>query len=74
MGAKGLIILLEVTEDVLEGRNHEGLGLWTQTLLARDELDGWPGLRPYAVMFAPCHRQPHPARHEAEPVNCETPP
>ena len=19
---------------------------WTQTLLARDELDGWPGLRP----------------------------
>ena len=27
----------------------EEVGLWTQTLLARDELDGWPGLRPYAV-------------------------
>ena len=21
--------------------------MWTQTLLARDELDGWPGLRPH---------------------------
>ena len=33
-------------EDVLEERKDEIVGLWTQTLLARDVLDGWSGLRP----------------------------
>ena len=46
MGARGLFILLDDREDVLEERNHEEVGLWTQTLLARDVLDGWSGLRP----------------------------
>ena len=34
-----------------EGVHNDGkveeVGLWTQTLLARDELDGWSDLRPY---------------------------
>ena len=46
MGARGLFILQGVREGVLEERKHEEVGLWTQTLLARDELDGWSGLRP----------------------------
>ena len=46
LGARGLFILLEVSEDVLEERIHEDKELWTQTLLARDVLDGWSGLRP----------------------------
>ena len=52
MGARGLFMLQGDREDVLEERIHEDVGLWTQTLLARDVLDGWSGLRPYAVMFA----------------------
>ena len=45
MGARGLFILLDDREDVLDERKQE-VGLWTQTLLARDVLDGWSGLRP----------------------------
>ena len=45
-------------EGVLYERKLDEEGLWTQTLLARDELDGWSGLRPYvadvsAGSFAP---------------------
>ena len=47
MGARGLFILLDDREDVPEERKHKEVGLWTQTLLARDVLDGWSGLRPY---------------------------
>ena len=47
MGTRGLFILLDDREDVLDERKHEEVGLWTQTLLARDVLDGWSGLRPY---------------------------
>ena len=39
MGARGLFILQGVREVVLGERKDE-VGLWTQTLLARDELDG----------------------------------
>ena len=46
-GAKGHYILQGVREGVLEERKLDVEGLWTQTLLARDELDGWSGLRPY---------------------------
>ena len=42
----GLFILQGVREGVLGERKLEEVGLWTQTLLARDELDGWSGLRP----------------------------
>ena len=38
--------LLGVHEGVLDERKDEGVGQWTQTLLARDVLDGWSGLRP----------------------------
>ena len=57
-GARGHYILLDVRESVLDERKDDVVGLWTQTLLARDELDGWSGLRPYvaevpAGSFAP---------------------
>ena len=45
-GARGLYVVLGVREDVLDERKDDVVGLWTQTLLARDKLDGWPGLRP----------------------------
>ena len=41
-----------VCEEVHEERKHDVVGLWTQTLLARDELDGWSGLRPYEIAKA----------------------
>ena len=47
MGATGVYVLPGVREEVNEERKHDVVGLWTQTLLARDELDGWPGLCPY---------------------------
>ena len=34
-------------EGVLDERKDGEEGLWTQTLLVRDVLDGWSGLRPY---------------------------
>ena len=40
-GARGHYILLDDREDELEERKLDGKGLWTQALLARDELDGW---------------------------------
>ena len=46
MGTRGLLILLDGREDALEEGIDEEIELLTQTLLARDELDGWPGLRP----------------------------
>ena len=46
MGARGLCILQGIREGVLEERILEEVELWTQTLLARDELDGWSCLRP----------------------------
>ena len=46
-GARGLYAVQGVREDVLHERKDDVVGLWTQTLLARDELDGWSGLRPY---------------------------
>ena len=48
-GARGHYILLDDREDELEERKLDVVGLWTQTLLARDELDGWSGLRPYVA-------------------------
>ena len=45
-GTRGLFILQGVREGVLEERKLEEVGLWTQILLARDELNGWSGLRP----------------------------
>ena len=47
MGARGLCILQGIREGVLEERILEEVEFWTQTLLARDELDGWSDLRPY---------------------------
>ena len=38
-------MLQGVREGVLDERKDDVAGLWTQTLLATDELDGWPGLR-----------------------------
>ena len=46
-GARGLYILQRVREGVLDERKDDEIGHWTQTLLARDVLDGWSGLRPY---------------------------
>ena len=46
MGARGLCMLQGIREGVLQERILEEVELWTQTLLARDELDGWSGLRP----------------------------
>ena len=48
MGARGVYVLPGVREEVHEERKHGVVGLWTQTLLARVELNGWSGLRPYA--------------------------
>ena len=45
--SQGHYVLQGEREGVLGGRKDEEVGLWTQTLLARDGLDGWPGLRPY---------------------------
>ena len=45
-GARGHFVVQVVHEGVLEEEVEEEVGLWTQDLLARDELDGWPGLRP----------------------------
>ena len=45
-GARGLSILLDDREDVLDESKHEEVVLWTQTRLARAELNGWSGLRP----------------------------
>ena len=42
----GLFVFQGVHEGLLEEEVEEEVGLWTQALLARDELDGWPGLRP----------------------------
>ena len=47
MGARGLSVLLVDLVDVLAERTGEEEGLWTQTRLAKVELDGWSGLRPY---------------------------
>ena len=47
MGTRGLFILQGVRGGVLEERKLVEVGLWTQTLLARDVLDGWSDLRPY---------------------------
>ena len=47
MGARGVYVLPGVREEVHEERKHDVVGLWTQTLLARVELNGWSGLRPY---------------------------
>ena len=57
-GARCHYVLQGVREGVLDERKLDVEGLWTQTLLARDELDGWSGLRPYvdevpAGSFAP---------------------
>ena len=46
-GARGHYVLQGVREGVHDDRKPGVEGLWTQTLLTRDELDGWPGLRPY---------------------------
>ena len=46
-GARGLYVLQGVREGVLDERKLDVVVLWTQTLLARDELHGWSGLRPY---------------------------
>ena len=45
MGARGVYISPGVREGVLDESKDDEVGLWTQTLLARDELDGWSGLR-----------------------------
>ena len=42
-GAKSFFILPGVREGVLEESEDEEVGLWTQTLLARDVLDGLVG-------------------------------
>ena len=47
MEARGLFVHQGVREGVLEESAVEEVELWTQTLLVRDELDGWSGLRPY---------------------------
>ena len=46
-GARGHYVLQGVREGVLYERKLVVEGLWTQTLLARDVLDGWSGLRPW---------------------------
>ena len=45
-GSQGSSIIQGIREGVLEERILEEVELWTQTLLARDELNGWSGLRP----------------------------
>ena len=44
MGAKGVCILSGVREEVLAERKDDVVGLWTQTRLARAELNGWSGV------------------------------
>ena len=46
MGARSVYVLPGVREEVHKERKLDVAGLWTQTLLARAELHGWPGLRP----------------------------
>ena len=47
MEPRGVYVLPGVREEVHEERKLDVVGLRTQTLLARAELHGWPGLRPW---------------------------
>ena len=69
MGARGVSVLQGVREGVLEASIDEEVGLWTQTLLARDELDGWSGLRPFDLTSSGLFTQAsgHPSRMKHGP-------